>query len=300
MARGSRWRLLDRGRDPARGRPCRRRRFRRRDLRRCGGGALAGVRAAPRHSAFEDGVMLMRAGLLAAVGVAAIASSGAASAQARTQTQTQTQRRRGDACHGRGAGAGGPGRAAADAARRAGQHLQHQSDNHGGAAVAARDSTRASISPAPPAGRRSRRRPGSTRISSLTMSARPRTAAISAPASTSAMPLYSGGTGPQRRPRRQYPRRGRPRRSARDRGRYLHRGGLRLHGRDPRPLDRPAQPESGSRPRNQFAGDARPLRGRRSHPHRRRPVRRAARARPLRASPPRRGGCAAARRITAA
>ncbi len=112
------------------------------------------------------------------------------------------------------------------------------------------------------------------------------------------LPLYLGRPGPQFGPRRQHPRRGRPRRPARDRGRHLHRGGRRLHGRDSRPLDRSAQPEPGPRPRDQLAGDPRPLRGRRPHPHRRRPVRRPARAGAQQPRPRRRPAARPARRIT--
>ena len=87
-----------------------------------------------------------------------------------------------------------------------------------------------------PAGRSSPAPPASTRISYPAPAAA--TAATSAPASTSAYPLFSGGAGPQLVRAANDARRGRPRRPARDRGRHLHRGGRRLHGRDPRPLDR--------------------------------------------------------------
>ena len=109
-----------------------------------------------------------------------------------------------------------------------------------------------------------------------------------------------GRPGAQFGARRRHAGRGRPGRSARDRGRSLHRGGRRLYGRDPRPLDRPAQPESGARAGDQFAGDARPLRGRRPDPHRRRPVRRPPRARPQPARPRRGTAQRPARRITGA
>ena len=56
------------------------------------------------------------------------------------------------------------------------------------------------------------------------------------------MPLVRRRPGPQFGARRRHPGRGRPRRSARHRRRHLHRSGRRLHGRDSRPLDRPAQP----------------------------------------------------------
>ena len=67
-------------------------------------------------------------------------------------------------------------------------------------------------------------------------------------------------------------------------------GGRGLHGRDPRPRDRRAEPEQCQGPRDQSAGDARPLPDRRPHPHRRRPVRSAAAARPLAARASRRAG----------
>ena len=54
----------------------------------------------------------------------------------------------------------------------------------------------------------------------------------------------------------------------------------RLHGRDPRPRDRRAQPEQRQGAGDQPAGDAGPVPDRRSYPHRRRPVRIAASARP--------------------
>ena len=76
-------------------------------------------------------------------------------------------------------------------------------------------------------------------------------------------------------------RRGRPRDAARRRRRRLHPGGRGLHGRDPRPLDRRAEPEQREGARDQPRGDARPLPDRRPDPHRRRPVRSAASARPL-------------------
>ena len=163
-------------------------------------------------------------------------------------------------------------------------------------------STRMSTSPAPPAGRRSRPMPGSTRMCSRPTPGRGigrNGRDFSAGADDQHAALF-GRAGPQRRPRRQHPRRGRPRRSARDRGRHLHRGGRRLYGRDPRPLDRPAQPESGPRARDQSAGDPRPLRGRRPHPHRRRPVRRAARAGAQPIGARRRAASRPARRITGA
>ena len=108
-----------------------------------------------------------------------------------------------------------------------------------------------------------------------------------------------GRPGPQRHPRRRHAGRGRPRRSARDRGRHLHRGGRRLHGRDPRSFDRRAEPQPGPRARHQFAGDPRSLRSRRSDPHRRRPVRRPARARPFQPALRRGAARRLARRITA-
>ncbi len=58
--------------------------------------------------------------------------------------------------------------------------------------------------------------------------------------------------------------------------------------------------QPGPRPRDQFAGDPRPLRGRRPDPHRRRPVRRAARARAQQPRHSPKGGSRRARRITGA
>ena len=162
--------------DPALPGPRRCRRVRRHRLRRCGGGGPAGF-APPAVSAFSGRSDLMRGGLLAAVGLAAIACGGAAQAQSMAAPPpppvAPVPAGRASRCARRWSGPTRPTRRSWPSASRSGRPTQ------------------APRSPAPQAGRAFRGPPISIRTSSPPFSGRHGRGVSVAP--NISMPIYSGG-----------------------------------------------------------------------------------------------------------